>query len=115
MKQTILSLTLIILFTVVFTGCGNADMKGIVLDTRENELTLARELTSDEYEKIKDISPTKLHNEVVEGKRDLELMILSYEDTDEINKGAEVDVWISGDIMESYPPQANAKKISKKK
>jgi len=115
MKKTFLSLIIIILISVSLVGCGKADMQGIVLDTRENGLTLARELTPGEYEKIKDISPTKLHNEDVEGKRDLGLISLSYEDMDEINKGDEVDVWIAGDIMESYPPQADAKKVTKKR
>ena len=112
-KEIVKVLTIIILFSFLIVECGESDMQGIVLDTSEGGLTLARELTPDEYEEIKDISPTKLHNEDVEGKRDLGLIILSYEDMGEINKGDEVDVWIGGgDIMESYPPQADAKKVS---
>lgn len=115
--KRILLLTIAILVGVLLVGCGDgeADMAGIVLDTSENGLTLARELTPGEYGKIKDVSPTKLHNEDVEGKRDLGLISLSYEDMNEINRGDEVDVWIDGDIMDSYPPQADAKKVSKKK
>lgn len=115
MKKLVSVLTITILFSILLVACGEADMQGIVLDTSKGGLTLARELTPDEYEEIKNISPTKLHNEDVEGKRDLGLIILSYEDMGEINKGDEVDVWIGGDIMESYPPQADAKKVSKKK
>lgn len=116
MKRSLL-LAMAILVGILLAGCGDgkADMEGIVLDTSENGLTLARELTLDEYEKIKDISPTKLHNEDVDGKRYLGLIVLSYDDVDEINRGDEVDVWIDGDVMESYPPQARAKKVSKKK
>lgn len=112
MKRVFFKLFIVLLLSVSLVACGNADMHGIVLDTSEGGLTLARELTPDEYEEIKDISPTKLHNEDVEGKRDLGLITLSYEDMGEINKGDEVDVWIGGDIMESYPPQADAKKVS---
>lgn len=111
-KEIVKVLTIIILFSFLLVACGESDMQGIVLDTSEGEFTLGRELTLGEYEEIKDISPTKLHNEDVEGKRDLGLITLSYEDMGEINKGDEVDVWIGGDIMESYPPQADAKKVS---
>jgi len=51
----------------------------------------------------------------VKGKKELGLITLRYEDMDKINKGDEVDVWIGGDIRESYPPRADAKKVPKKK
>lgn len=113
-KEIVKVLTIIILFSFLLVACGESDMQGIVLDTSEGGFTLARELTPDEYEEIKDISPTKLHNEDMEGKRDLGLIGLNYKDMDEIDKGDKVDVWIDGDIMESYPPQADAKKVLKK-
>lgn len=102
---------------VFLLGCGDgdADMEGIVLETTDKGITLARELSPAEYEDIKDEPVTKLHNEDVEGKRDLGLMELYYDHKDVFNKGDEVEVWLDGDIMDSYPPQADARKIALKK
>lgn len=43
------------------------------------------------------------------------LIYLTYEHTDEFNKGDEVEIWIDGAIRESYPARADSKKIRKKK
>src|SRR5690625_2501834 len=93
-------------------GEGKADMEGIVLDIGERGIKLARNLTLDEYEEIKNEPVTKLHNEDVTGEREsLGLIDLIYENENEFNKGDVVEVWIDGDIMEIYPPRAKAKKI----
>src|SRR5699024_3877277 len=104
---------LIIYIIVSLSGCGEADMEGIILEVTENELLLSKNLTPNEYEEIKNESATKLQNEDVHGEREsLNLIDLTYNNTDEFTKGDEVDVWIEGDILESYPAQAKAKKIS---
>ena len=41
-------------------------------------------------------------------------MDLTYDNIDKFNKGDVVKVWINGDIRESYPLGAKAKKISAK-
>src|SRR5690625_4787332 len=92
-----------------------AHMEGIVLDINERGIKLARNLSLDEYEEIKNESVTKLHNEDVMGEREsLGLIDLIYENQNEFNKGDEVEVWIDGDIMETYPERAKAKKIEVK-
>ena len=113
MKKLFITSFLIIFINVSLAGCGEADMEGIILDVTENELLLSKDLTPNEYEEIKNESATKLQNEDVHGERDsLNLIYLTYNNTDEFSKGDEVDVWIEGDILESYPSQAKAKKIS---
>ena len=93
-------------------GEGKADMEGIVLDIVELGIKLARNLSPDEYEEIKNESVTKLHNEYVGGEREcLGLIDLIYENKNEFNKGDEVEVWTDGYIMEIFPERAKAKKI----
>lgn len=117
MRQISSVLFIIVFLNILLVGCfyGEADIEGIVLDINEHEIKLAKNISPDEYEEVKNISVTKLHNEDVAGKRDLGLINLIYEKNDILNKGDEVEVWIDGDIMTSYPPQADAKKISLKK
>lgn len=113
MKRLFRLTFMIVIVNVLLVGCGDghADMEGIVLEINERGIKLASELTPDEYEEIKHESVTKLHNEDVAGERNLGLIDLIYENKDEFNQGDEVKVWIDGDIMTSYPPQAEAKKI----
>src|SRR5699024_10166545 len=116
MKKAMFAFMMIVLVNVSLAGCGSADMKGIVLEVNENEIKLAENLAPHEYEDIKHESVKKLQKEDVEGTREsLELMDITYDQADEFSKGDEVDVWIDGDIMTSYPGKAHAKKISIKK
>lgn len=116
MKRAFSKLLIFLLFSMLLAGCGKADMVGIILEVRENEVLLSRNLTSDEYKEIENESATTLQNEDVKGERaSLELFDLTYDNTNELSKGDEVEVWIDGDIMTSYPGQADAKKIAKKK
>ena len=116
MKKAMFACMMIVLVNVSLAGCGSADMKGIVLEVNENEIKLAENLAPHEYEDIKHESVKKLQKEDVEGTREsLELMDITYDHADEFSKGDEVDVWIDGDIMTSYPGKAHAKKISIKK
>ena len=88
------------------------DMEGLVLDIDEYGIKLARGLSPEEYEEIKNESITKLHKEYVAGKRDdLRLIDLIYEGETELEKGDELEVWLDGDIMEVFPERARAKKI----
>lgn len=115
MKRAVF-MTILIIISASLTGCGEADMEGIVLDVTENKLLLSENLTPKEYEGIKDESVIKIQNEDVEGEREsLHLIELTYDQADKFSKGDEVDVWIDGDIFASYPGQAQAKKILIKK
>lgn len=105
-----------ILFLTVFLsacGSGGPDVNGVLLEVNDNNVLLSENLTLEEYEQIKEISATDLQNEDVNGERDpLNLMSISYDKTDAFKAGTSVDVWLTGDIMESYPSQAEAKKIN---
>ncbi len=115
MKKAIFVLVIITLFSVSLVGCGDADMEGIVLETTENYIKVATELSPDEYEEIKDKSAGQIQDEDVLGDTYRGLIDLTYDNTDKFSKGDEVEIWIDGDIRESYPLGATAKKISVKK
>lgn len=68
----------------------------------------------DEYENIKHKSALDIQNEDVKGNTNLDLIDLTYDNTKELNEGDEVEVWIKGDVFESYPAQVDAKKYHRK-
>lgn len=88
-------------------------MKGIILEKNEDSITLAKNLSNEDYEKIKNISVREILEEgSIENEIDLDLIDLNYSNTEDFNKGDRVKVWIKGDILDSYPASADAKKIS---
>lgn len=111
-----LALMLFLVLCLSLMACSKPQMSGIILEVGENDLLLARDLTTDEYKKMKDESPTSLQNEHVNGERDdLDLVVLTYDQVADFSKGDSVDVWIDGGIMTSYPAQAHASKIVRQK
>lgn len=114
MKKTLLITFIVLLLNVSLIGCGNPNIEGIVLKVNEDGVKLATELSPAEYEKIKNESVSDIQNEDVNGNTYRGLIDLNYEHMDKLSKGDEVEVWIEGDIMTSYPSKAKAKKISKK-
>lgn len=104
----------IILISLLPAGCGKPGMEGIILEVNEHGIKLATELSPDEYEEIKNESVSNIQNEDVHGDTYRGLIDLTYDHTDEFSKGDEVEVWIDGDIMASYPHKAKAEKISVK-
>lgn len=116
MKRIFLTVFTVILMSILIVGCGKANMEGIILEVTENVILLSENISPEEYEEVKNESVSKLQNEDVQGERArLGLIELTYDNTDKFSKGDEVEVWIDGDILESYPSQAKAKKISLKK
>ncbi len=116
MKKATFALIITLLFSVSLTGCGNADMKGIIIEVNEDSITLAENLSNEDYEKVKDKSVKEILEESsAENEVNLDLIDLTYSDTNDFNKGDRVKVWIKGDIFDSYPASANAKKISTRK
>lgn len=100
------------LVSFLFAGCGGADMEGIVLETTENDLLVATELTLEAYEEIKDQSASQIQNEDVHGASHRGLIYLTYDQTEDFSKGDQVKIWLDGEIRESYPLGATAKKIA---
>lgn len=101
-----------LLISISLVGCGKADLSGIILDVSDNTILLATDLSQEEYEEIKDIPARTLQKEDLHGERDsLGLIDIIYEKELDLQIGEQVDVWITGDILNSYPGQAKAKKI----
>lgn len=100
-----------IIANLSFTSCSKADYEGIVIKTSENKLLLATELSPIEYEEIKGLPATKIQNDDVLGDAYYGLIDLVYEDAEKFSPGNQVEVWIDGEVLESYPLQAKAKKI----
>jgi len=115
MKKVIFTLVIFILFSVSLAGCGDSDMEGIVLEANENYIKVATELSSGEYEKMKDKSASEIQDEDVHGDAFYGLVDVTYDHAEKFSKGDEVKIWIDGDVRESYPLGATAKKISLKK
>src|SRR5699024_8011553 len=101
MTKEMFVLIIFILFGFLLVGCGDADMEGIVLETTENDVKVATELSPDEYEEIKDKLVSQIQNEDVHGDAYRGLIDLTYDHTDKFSKGDEVDIWIDGYIRES--------------
>lgn len=113
MKKLFLIAFAMVFMGVLLTGCTEADMNGIVLEVNENGIKLAQDLSTEEYAEIKDVPVSVLQEEDVQGERDsLGLIDILYDDAEAFSEGDRVEVWIDGDIMDSYPAQADAKKIS---
>ena len=105
---------IVLLISFSLAGCGKPSMEGIILEINEHGIKLATELSLAEYEEIKNKSVSDIQNEDIHGDTYRGLMDLTYDNTDKFNKGDEVEVWIDGDIMGSYPSKAKARKISVK-
>lgn len=113
MKKLFTTAWTMILVSLFLASCGQQepDMEGIILEVSEHGVKLAKELSLEEYEDIKNDPVSKIQNEDVYGDTYRGLIDLTYEDTGGLNKGDEVEVWIDGGIMESYPEKAEARKI----
>lgn len=114
MKRLFSTAFTIILISLSLAGCSKPSMEGIILEVNEHGVKLATELSLEEYEDIKHESVSNIQNEDVHGDTYRGLIDLTYKDTGGLSKGDEVEVWIDGGIMESYPLQAKARKISVK-
>lgn len=112
MKRLFFIYLIILIVSGLLTACNNPHMEGIVLEVSDDTILLSQNLTANEYEEIKDESVKTLQKEDVFGERDsLNLIELTYDEASSFNPGDEVKVWITGDILESYPGQATAKKF----
>ena len=102
----------LLLFGIFIVSCSmeysRPDIEGFILEVEENELLLAENISSEDYEEIKDTSINELH------KGNLNLIYISYENEIAFNKGNEIDIWLDSDIEASYPEKAKAKKVKLK-
>lgn len=113
MKRLCFINVMILMVSGILTACNNPHMEGMILEVSEGTILLSQNLTTDEYAEIKDTSVKTLQKEDVFGERDsLNLIELTYDGASSFNPGDEVEIWIKGDILDSYPGQATAKKVS---
>lgn len=112
-------ITLVLFLSIILIVCGGsknqADLEGVILDIDKDVILLAKDLSIKDYNKIKDQSPRTLRNQDVLGEiESLNLYELTYDKSENFTKGDNVEVWIKGPILSSYPAQAKAKKIKLK-
>ncbi|MFD2042737.1 DUF3221 domain-containing protein [Ornithinibacillus salinisoli] len=101
----------LLIFIIPISGCSavseqfEPSLKGFILEVEGREVLVAENISTNEYDEIKDIPIDDLDNEK------LSLIYITYEDVKGFDKGNEIKVWLDGDIATSYPAQAKAKKI----
>ena len=100
------------LFLTIRGHAGKADFNGIIIKTTENQILLATNLSLKEYEEIKELPASEIQNADVLGDAHYGLIDLTYYDTVNFSPGDHVEVWIDGDVLESYPLQVEAKRVS---
>jgi len=104
--------TLLIVFCFALVGCSEISKtteevktEGYVIEVGENRILVAEDMTSDEYEAIKDTSIPDLY------EKSLSLIYFSNDDISNLQVGNKVEIWFDGVVKESYPAQAGAIKI----
>lgn len=121
-KEAFFLLIIVALLTV--TGCGadgqnepdevntksEPDKMGFVLKVDNDDVMIAEDISSEEYEEMKDMSYSDL------AKMNMDngpfIYELSYDDTDKLNQGDEVEVWMEDGLGDSDIQVGKAKKIS---
>src|SRR5699024_11342383 len=107
MKNILFTPVTMLLIGILLAGCGDADMEGIVIKVNEKTVLVAENLSLDRYEEISDWLSTDakttsaVEKEVRDTGGDISLIDLTYDNTNELEAGNEVSVWIEGDIKES--------------
>ena len=92
-------------FIIFLSSCGS-NMSGIIIEVGESgTFYFAEGMKPEEYAKI----DGKEVNDLTE--KGLSLYALNYTGNHIFEAGDHVGVWIDGDVFDSYPAQANAKKI----
>lgn len=96
-----------ILLLVCLVGCAKAEdpREGFVLEVNDHSILVVQNVSQEKYNELKDVS-----SEALIDQGGLELIWLTYE-KDQFQKGDHVVFWIDGGVRESYPEQADAKKL----
>jgi hypothetical protein len=112
----LLRCVIVLVSILAFTGCmdkesqsagGEPTLEGYILDIQNGKVLVAYNISNEKFHEIKDKSIKELSNNA----EHVPLIYLSYDDTDTLNKGNKVKVWMEGGIDDSYPQQAGAKVI----
>ena len=107
--------SLLIVFCFALVGCSEISKttkqeqtEGYIIEIEENRILVAEDITSDEYEAIKDKSISELNEEGIS------LIYFSNDDISNLQVGNKVEIWFDGNMATSYPGQAGATKIEVK-
>ncbi len=97
---------------LLLVGCGNKNMiQGMVIETTDNQVLIATELTQDDLSLIQSKTSEEIHVEDMDGDKHYGLIWLNSDKPVDFNKGNYVEASIDDAVMQSYPAQVNAKKI----
>jgi hypothetical protein len=106
-KLILLLCTFIVHFLVIVACSSESEimLTGYILDVEEEGILLAENIS---YEKFQEIEGESWQDVA---EMQLGLYKISFENDGDFQIGDKVKVWIEGGVMESYPAQANAKKM----
>lgn len=99
----------LIVLSVSLAGCAGGSRTGYVIEIRDNSLLVAQTISLERYNELKDVPSNEWINQ--EG---LGLISVRYEGAEEFEAGDQVKFWLDGGVRESYPEQADAKKVERK-
>ncbi|CAG9620400.1 DUF3221 domain-containing protein [Sutcliffiella rhizosphaerae] len=113
MKKFSVFLPIILSITFII-GCSNVignseSKKGFLLEVNEDQVLFVEGIESNEYEEIKDLSLVEL----LKLEEVPNLFYLTYNDTANLTKGDNIEVWIKKEVETSLPAMAVAKKINR--
>ena len=109
--------TILIVFCFALVGCSEKETselneyvktEGYIMEVEENRILVAENITSEEYEAIKDKSSSDWEDLDEEG---ISLVFFSYDDVSDLQVGNKVEILYNGNMATSYPGQAGAIKI----
>jgi len=118
MNVTRFALIITLLFSISLAGCGDADIEGIVIKADDNTVLVAGNLSMDRYKELKDETSSDVDmfeaakQEVRDTEGDIDLVDFTYDNANKFESGNEVSVWRGKHIGESFPEEAEARKIS---
>lgn len=97
---------LIVFFCIILLiGC-SSNLTGYIVGIEDNDIYFLDGITQEEYKEYQDKSIQQLLDD------NNSLIVLNYDGNEELELGDYVKVKLDGNIMTSYPEQANAKDIT---
>jgi hypothetical protein len=96
---------------LIVAGCAKEQesREGYVLEVSEGSILIIQNITLERFNDVKDVP-----SEALIDQNGLELIWVTYDKAEEFKKGDHVLFWLDGGVKESYPKQAEAKKVERK-
>src|SRR5690625_7902761 len=115
---TMFELIIYLLYNISLARCGESNIEVIVIKSDDNTVLVAGNLSMDRYKELKDETSSDVDmfeaakQEVRDTEGDIDLVDFTYDNANKFESGNEVSVWRGKHIGESFPEQAEARKIS---